>query len=247
MRISVVIITKNQSPFLEGSLPLIAAQEKISHRPEIIVVDSGSTDGACALARGQGVRLVCLSPESFGYARAHNAGASVATGEIVVRLSGDAVPSDTEWLYRLTEPFSDPNVAFTWGAQKLPTGRHYSLWERFVQTTLYNPRKSFSNRRVTGRAQTVLGSNMAVRRALWCEHPYDERLPQAEDYAWAHYWLRERGRAGAYVPSATVLHGHQEPLLSGIRRSLVQSALQGMILTGLIGAGALPPVPLRHR
>lgn len=246
MQISVVIITKNQRSFLEESLPLIAAQEKLSARPEIIVVDSGSTDGACAFAAGQGVRLVCLSPSEFGYARAHNAGASVATGEIVVRLSGDAVPADTEWLYRLTEPFREADVAFTWGAQKLPPGRHHSLWERLVQAILYD-RKRLSNCRVTGRARTVLGGNMAVRRSLWCEHPYDEHLPQAEDYAWVHYWLRDRGKAGVYVPSAIVLHGHQEPLLQGIRRSLLQSALQGMIMTGLLGRGLPPPAPLCRR
>ena len=221
---------------------MIASQEKLSYRPEIIVVDSGSTDGACAFAERQGVRLVCLPSESFGYARAHNAGASVATGEIIVRLSGDAIPADTEWLYRLTEPFRDANVAFTWGSQKLPPGGHHSLWERFVQKTLYSG-KRLSNRRITGRARTVLGGNMAVRRLLWCEHPYDERLPQAEDYAWAHYWLRERGKAGVYVPSAAVLHGHQEPLLQGIRRSFVQSALQGMILAGLLRRGLAPSFP----
>ena len=237
MRVSVVIITKNQRSSLERSLPCIAAQEKVAYKPEIIVVDSGSTDGARAFAVQQGARLICLEPQEFGFARAHNAGASVATGDIVVRLSGDAVPAHPDWLSRLIKPFQDDQVACTWGSQSLPSPGRYSAWERLVQWFLYRNRERATARRVTGRAVTVLGGNMAVRRALWQEHPYDERLPQAEDYAWAHYWLRTGRRAGVYVPGAVVLHGHEEPLLQGIRRSLLQSTLQGCILAGVIEIG----------
>lgn len=233
-----VIITKNQRSFLEQSLPRIAGQEKLDYKPEIIVVDSGSTDGALAFAEKQGARLVCLPPHAFGFARAHNAGASVANGDIVVRLSGDAVPADSLWLSRLTQPFADRQVAYTWGSQTLPLSGRYSVWERLVQFLLYRRRKNDGNRRVTGRASTVLGGNMAVRRNLWEQHPYDESLPQAEDYAWAHYWLRSGDWAGVHVPDASVLHGHEESALLGVRRSLIQSALQGMILAGLAGRDA---------
>jgi glycosyltransferase involved in cell wall biosynthesis len=235
MHVSVVIITKNQRSYLERSLPCIAAQEKLTHRPEIIVVDSGSTDGACALAVQQGARLVCLKPEEFGFARAHNAGAAVAMGDIVVRLSGDVVPAHKEWLYRLIQPFRDNSVAYTWGRQTLPSSGHYSLWERLVQYLLYRQNDKALTRRVTGRARTVMGGNMAFRRALWQQHPFDERLPQAEDYAWAHHWLRHGNRAGVYVSEAAVFHGHEEPLIWGIYRSLVQSLLQGLILMGITG------------
>lgn len=245
MRVSVVIITKNQRSFLERSLPRIASQEKLAYRPEIIVVDSGSTDGACAFAERQGVRLLRLRPEEFGFARAHNAGAAVAKGDILVRLSGDAVPANPDWLHQLIQPFDDPAVACTWGSQMLPPQGRYSWWERLVQLHLYlNPRKTVS-RRITGRASTVLGGNMAVRRTLWEQLPYDERLPQAEDYAWAHHWLRTGHWAGVSVPAASVFHGHEESLMRGVRRSLAQSVLQGLILAGLIGrAKPSLPVPL---
>jgi rhamnosyltransferase len=247
MRVSVVIITKNQRSFLEQSLPRIAAQENLQYRPEIIVVDSGSTDGACAFAEKQGVRLVCVAPDTFGFARAHNAGASVASGDIVIRLSGDAVPADSQWLSRLTAPFSDGRVAYTWGSQILPPSGRYSVWEQLVQFLLYRDRENSVNRRVTGRAGTVLGGNMAVRRNLWQRHPYDESLPQAEDYAWAHHRLRSGDWAGVYVPGAAVLHGHEESALLGFRRSLTQSALQGLILSGIIGRESHALVAPTHR
>ncbi|MBC8103425.1 MAG: glycosyltransferase [Cytophagales bacterium] len=241
MLVSVVIITKNQRSFLEQTLPRITGQRGLLQPPEVIVVDSGSTDGACAFALQQGARLICLKPHEFGYAHAHNAGAAVATGEIVVRLSGDAIPANRDWLSSLVAPFADASVACTWGGQSLPAGLH-SAWERWSQHLLHKEPRDAAPVRIMGRARTILGSNMAVRRRLWKAHPYDERLAQAEDYAWAHHWLKTGAWAGVFVPGAVVVHGHDEPLFPAMRRSLTQSALQGLILAGLIGRGA-PPRP----
>ncbi len=230
MRASVVIITKNQRAYLERSLPMIAAQRGMPGGVEVIVVDSGSADGAQAVARAYGARLVEIAPASFGYARAHNAGAERARGEFVVRLSGDAVPAHPCWLRRLLRPFRDPSVAATWGSQSLPAHVRNPL-ERLAQRLSYdNGRRPRRHTRDT----TVLGCNMAVRRALWAAHPYDERLPQAEDYAWTHHWYR-RGHAAVFVPAAPVIHGHEEPLPRALRRALAQSALQGLIRAGVWG------------
>ncbi|MES2461237.1 MAG: glycosyltransferase family 2 protein [Armatimonadota bacterium] len=247
MRVSVVIITKNQLPYLEKSLPRIASQRLPGQKPEVIVVDSGSTDGARAYAEKQGVRLVCLEPHEFGFARAHNAGAEAATGDIIVRLSGDVVPMNNDWLYHLTQPFEEERVAYTWGSQTLFPSGHYSIWERWVQFVLYSRRDRGATRQVTGRAHTVLGGNMAVRRKLWQQNPYDESLPQAEDYAWAHFWLRKGDWVGVHVPQAGVFHGHEEGIWHGIQRSLSQSVLQGLILAGLIGRRSHSDVSPRHR
>src|SRR3712207_2042463 len=104
MRASVVIITKNQRAFLQRSLPVIAAQRGFEEGGlEVIVVDSGSTDGAQEVVRASvgPVRLVEIPPRTFTYARAHNAGAAQAQGDLLVRLSGDAIPADACWLSRL--------------------------------------------------------------------------------------------------------------------------------------------------
>lgn len=235
MRASVVIITKNQRAFLERSLPMIAAQRGIEAGGlEVIVVDSGSTDGAQDVVRAHGdlAGLVEIPPHTFSYARAHNAGAARARGEILVRLSGDAIPAGECWLSRLMGPFSDPTVAATWGGQILPPHVRSPL-ERLAQRLLYDHPDARRTRRHT-RDTTVLGCNMAVRRSLWREHPYDERLPQAEDYAWMHHWYR-RGQAGVFVPDAPVLHGHDEPLWRSIRRACAQTALQGLIRLNFFG------------
>lgn len=235
MRASVVIITKNQRGFLQRSLPVIAAQRGVGAGGlEVIVVDSGSTDGAQDVVRGWSdlAQLVEIPPRTFTYARAHNAGAARAQGEILVRLSGDAIPASERWLSRLLDPFADASVAATWGSQILPPHVRNPL-ERWAQRLLFDNPNARRARRHT-RDTTVLGCNMAVRRALWQTHPFDERLPQVEDYAWTHHWYR-RGWAAVFVPDAPVLHGHDEPLGRSLRRAVTQTTLQGLVRLNLFG------------
>ncbi len=225
---------------MERSLPILLSQTP--NVPEIIVVDSGSTDGALNLIKQTpGVRLVKIPGATFNYARAHNAGAKIARGEFIVRLSGDALPIGDTWLHELLSPFSDSTVALTWGRQVLPEGVHNPLEAAFERAM----RPFCPNAAPVRYAHlvTVLGCNMATRRALWQAHPYDEVLPQAEDYAFFQTCLRRKEGVGVYVPSAPVLHGHDESLFRALRRSLAQSALQVGIRARREKATVGPPAP----
>jgi rhamnosyltransferase len=223
---SVVIITRNQRPYLERSLPALQAQAGGAGEIEIIVVDSGSTDGALDVARGHGARIVAYGPGRFNYARAYNLGAAAARGRYLARLSGDAVPASRDYLKNLIDPMeADARVVGTWGRQILPEDVRNPL-ERAFEARI-RPASDPAPHRYT-RDITVLGSAMALRRDLWEKLPFDERLPQAEDYAWMHHWY-QRGGAGVYAPRAAILHGHDESLVRALRRSLAQSALQALI------------------
>lgn len=227
---TVVIITKNQRPYLERSLPALGAQTGVPGRVEVVVVDDGSTDGARDVVRRYGARLV-EGEKPFSYARAYNTGATAGTGRYIVRLSGDAVPVHAEWLTRLLAPMeADPSVGTTWGAQRLPVGLRNPV-EHLCQR-LYGYKNGDAPPRRFTRTHTVLGCNMATRRDLWEQDPFPE-ISQAEDYAYFHR-LITRGFAGVFVPGATVLHGHEEPFLQAVRRSLQQSSLQAAILLGVL-------------
>ncbi len=233
LKAAVVVITRNQRPFLARSLPMLAAQVGVETPPEIIVVDSGSTDGARELIDATpGVRRLDYTGSAgdrFNYARAYNQGirAAAPDTDFIVRLSGDAVPADAGWFAALLTPLrADREVACAWGRQIMPDGIRNPLERGFEQWI--RPPQSVAPRRYS-RAVTVLGSNMALRRDLWQQRPFDERLPQAEDYDFFHHWAR-RGKAGVYVPAAAIVHGHDESLMRALRRSLAQSVLQGRVL-----------------
>lgn len=229
MTATVVIVSKNQRCYLERSLPTIAAQRGVSGKVEVIVVDDGSTDGARDTVRNHGAQLVDYGPDPFNYARAFNRGAAVARGQYLVRLSGDAIPLHSDWLFHLLAPLmTDLTVGLTWGSQQLPEGLQNPL-EHLCQLLYGYNDPAAPPRRVT-RTATVLGCNMATRRDLWARSPLPE-LPQAEDYAYFHRLVKQN-IAGVFVPGATVLHGHEESLPRALSRSLKQSALQVAILLG---------------
>ena len=112
--VSVVIPALNEGANLIDTVACVRAHSG-DPAPQIIVVDDGSTDGApqrlaARFADDEGVRVVNGPRE--GIARARNAGAAVASGEVVVFLDGHChVPPG--WLAALVAPFADPAVAMT--------------------------------------------------------------------------------------------------------------------------------------
>ncbi len=95
MRLSVVIPTFDRKERLGRTLAALETQRgDVEGGVEILVVDDGSTDGTRELLAGlqKEGRLRALSPGRGGPARARNAGALEAAGEILVFLGDDIVP-----------------------------------------------------------------------------------------------------------------------------------------------------------
>lgn len=175
---------------------------------ETILVDSGSTDQTISLAQGYGAKIVHIRPQEFTFGRSLNLGIAACTHDLVAIASAHVYPVYPDWLERLLEPFSDSAVALTYGKQ------------RGAATTKYSERQIFAHwfpdAAASGLADHVRQShpfcnnaNAAIRRSLWQEHPYDESLTGLEDLAWAK-WALERGYGLVYVPSAEVIHVHNE-------------------------------------
>src|SRR5947209_1188805 len=136
--ISVLLLTKNGSRDLERVLPALYNQREIP-RLEVIAVDSGSTDGTVPLLQRYALRLKQIAPHEFHHARTRNLAATMATGEFIVLLSQDAVPTSDLWLNRLLANFSDPKVGAVYGRQLPKPG---SLSERHdTLDTIYGVKK----------------------------------------------------------------------------------------------------------
>lgn len=228
MQASVVIRARNEARYIGEVLETLFRQ--VGAEPfEVIVVDSGSTDGTLEIVRGFPARLIEIPPETFTYGRSLNIGIAEASGDYVASLSAHSTPYHERWLANLVAPFKNPRVAGVVGRQyprdnatlldllgmRLTglTGDRPELRER-------NPR--FSN------------ANSGLRRSLWQRVPFDEQVAGAEDFAWART-MQELGYLIAYEPSAPVYHSHGEPLGKHLRRLMHDGPT---VLGNVLGLGS---------
>lgn len=90
VRVSIVIPTLNEAMGIRETINRIPMKElrDAGYDVEVVVVDGGSTDGTDRIAMELGA-LVVYEPRK-GYGRAFKTGFSVASGDIIVTLDGDA-------------------------------------------------------------------------------------------------------------------------------------------------------------
>jgi rhamnosyltransferase len=209
--VSIVIRAKNEARFIGETLEAIGRQEG-GDRVEVIVVDSGSTDGTTDVVRGFPARLLEIAPETFTYGRALNVGVAAAQGDVVVSLSAHSLPTHERWLANLVRNFGDTRVAGVYGRQ-LPRASA-SCFDLFGMAL---SGVTSTRRRWQETDMMFSNANGAFRRQLCRAYPFDERLLGAEDLAWAHV-VQAQGFAIVYEPGATVYHSHGESLPHLLRR-----------------------------
>ena len=116
IEITIIILTKNAGANFPLLLEKIYAQKCASYF-EVLVIDSGSTDGTLELAARYPVRLMQIKPEEFHHGRTRNLGAELAQGDILVYITQDALPLDENWLQNLTADLKDSSVGMVCGRQ----------------------------------------------------------------------------------------------------------------------------------
>ena len=200
MNCSIIIRAYNEEKHIGRLLEGIRQQTVTD--VEIILVDSGSTDGTVSIAESFGARVVRIRPEEFTFGRSLNFGVRAATRELVVIASAHVYPVYPDWLETLLRPFENPQVALTYGKQRGPATAKYSEQQIYHQwypeTSQPNQETAFCN-----------NANAAIRKSLWEQHPYDETLTGLEDLEWAR-WAKQQGGAIAYVAEAEIIHIHNE-------------------------------------
>ena len=114
--VSVVIRAKNEARFIGQTLAAIFDPAALAPR-QVVVVDSGSSDGTLEIVRAFPTTLIQIRSEEFTYGYALNVGVANVDAEIVATLSAHSLPAGPDWLRRLTQPFAQPRVAGVYGRQ----------------------------------------------------------------------------------------------------------------------------------
>ncbi len=198
---SVIIRTLNEARYLPQLLEAIDAQRS-EYRSEVIVVDSGSTDGTLEIANAHGCRVVTIAKQEFSFGRSLNLGCRAASGKYLVIISGHCVPCHGSWLQRLVAPLAEGVVAYAYGRQLGGPETHWSEHRIFAK---YFPEQSA----VPQQGIYCNNANSALLKSTWERYKFDEDLTGLEDMHLAQRLIADGGKLG-YVAEAGVFHYHHE-------------------------------------
>ena len=202
MNISIVIRTLNESKYLDELISNIEVQETEGFDIEIILVDSGSTDGTLKIAKSHNCKIVHITRKEFSFGLSLNRGCEKANGEILVMISGHCVPVGNNWLQLLCKPLIENKAVYSYGRQVGGSDSYYSecrIFNKYYPTSNQIPQEGFY----------CNNANSAIKRIVWEENHFDEELTGLEDMELAKR-LVKKGEKIAYCAEATVYHYHEE-------------------------------------
>lgn len=216
MLASIVIRTLNEARYLGDLMVMINRQQTNGLDVEVVVIDSGSTDGTVEIARQHGARVTTIHKTEFSFGRSLNRGSEFADGEILVYISGHCVPVHDTWLQDLCQPLIDGKAAYSYGRQIGDDDSNYS--ERRIFSKYYPDQSA-----IPQAGFFTNNANSALLRDVWKDNLFDEQLTGLEDMELGKRLVAKNYKI-AYVSSAAVFHHHSESWAQ-VRRRFEREAL----------------------
>lgn len=202
MKVSVVIRTYNEEKYIRELLEGIKRQDLEGHDLEVVIVDSGSTDGTLEIAHSFQANVVHIKKSEFTFGRSLNIGCDAAAGDALVFVSGHCIPVDEKWIARLVDPLNAQAASYSYGKQVGWRTSKYSECQLFKK---YYPETS----RIQDKEFFCNNANAALLKSAWKQFPFDEDLTGLEDMDLG-LRLTRHGHKLAYVAEAPVYHIHEE-------------------------------------
>lgn len=198
---SIVVRSFNEAEYIGDVLSSVFKQQYQDF--EIILVDSGSTDGTLEIAKEFVDKIEFVAPHDFIFGHSCNVGCKAADGRFVSFLSAHAIPTDDQWLGPMVANLRDGNVAMTYSNQ---VGAKES---KFSEQRLFDELFAKERRRQTPPEYFANNASSTIRKDLWEEHQFDEHLTGHEDIEWAKHFM-DRGYVIVYEPKSCICHIHDE-------------------------------------
>ena len=225
--ISIVIPVKNGADTLCSCLDGIFRQT-LRDKIEVIVIDSGSTDGTLELLKKYPVRVHHLPPAEFNHGETRNLGIRLAHGEFVVMTVQDATPATDNWLEIMHEHFSDAAVIGVCGQQivghdsdKNPLQWFSPAGEAKPEKIVFPDPSQFTG--LTGKKQHDFCNwddvNAMYRKSAKDKIPF-RQLMFSEDTLWAKDALSQ-GQTLVYDYRARVYHYHHQNFKFYFKRTYI--------------------------
>jgi rhamnosyltransferase len=215
---SIVILTKNAGKEFKKVLDMVFNQ-KYDKQFEVIVIDSGSTDGTLEIAKQYPVRIHRIKPEEFGHGTTRNLGVRLSKGKYVCFLVQDALPKNEIWLIEMVKSLREKGVAGVYSRQIPKKGT--TPMETFFLNDKYKSkrivRKFEKGKKKSMHDIHFSDRSSCMRRDLLLKYPYSEDLVLAEDQEWVKKML-EKGYTIIYEPKSEVYHSHNYGLVKVFKK-----------------------------
>lgn len=168
---------------------------------ELIVFDSGSTDGSVDLIKKANPKhFVQLEPQDYKPGRVMNQGVRLAQSDFCIFLNADATPQGTRWLSPLVRALENPSHAAVFSRQ-IPRPDC-----RAVYACDYE--RCFGEQRVSTRWNHFFSMvSSGIRKDVWSKRGFLENLQYAEDDEYTR-WCKARGYQIVFCPDSVVMHSH---------------------------------------
>lgn len=218
MKVSIIIPTYNAGKHLNNFL--ISLQNQSIKFHELIIVDSSSTDETLKIANQYTNNVLSIDKSEFDHGGTRAKAAEIATGDILIFLTQDALPANTESIENILKVFNNQNVTAAYGRQLWYEDTN--LFGRHLREFNY-PKKSFfrSQKDIIdfGIKTAQLSNSFSAYRknVLMKLGNFKSQLILGEDvYMGAKMILA--GHTLAYVADAQVFHSHSYTIMEEAKR-----------------------------
>ena len=224
--VSIILRSFNEGWALRDTLPALQAQ---THRNwELIVIDSGSTDGSVELIRQARPRhFIQIASRDYNPSRVLNQGMRLARSALGIFLNADATPQGPDWLRPLVRPLLDPQVAAVFGRQ-IPRPNCQAVFAHDYE-------RCFGPDRVSVQWEHFFSMvSSGLRKDIWARRGFDERLQYSEDDDYTR-WARVQGWRVLFVPESVVMHSHNYTPAQAWKRSYGEGRALAAVWAGTRG------------
>lgn len=179
---------------------------------QLIVVDSGSTDGTVELAKGHGAEIVPIRRAEFTYGRALNRGFAAARHEWILSLSAHTVPADPGFLDAYRRAIGRFPESVTAAVGPILGEFDAALSGGITYFEGDDLRRGFGF--------GAGNPNSLYRRSAWQRRSFDEQVGGGEDLQW-YFEALKAGETVAAVHAAGVHYRNRRSMRAFYRKGRV--------------------------
>ncbi|MEO5803897.1 MAG: glycosyltransferase [Verrucomicrobiota bacterium] len=197
--VSIILRSYNEAWALRDTLPALQSQEYKNW--ELLVIDSGSTDGSVDLIRKANPKhFQQIKSSEYNPSRVMNWGMRMARGDFGIFVNADATPQGANWLRPLVTALLTPTTAAVFGKQ-IPRPDCQAVYACDYE-------RCFGSRRESTKWDHFFSMvSSGIRKDIWSRRGFLEKLQYAEDDEYTR-WCRAQNLDVVYCPESVVMHSH---------------------------------------